>query len=306
MERFDFGQRASLHPAIENPSPPERYRLGEGSDSLPTVLEQLGSFELRLCSSEKELKKIQRLRYKVFYKEGGAIADRLSAILQRDLCPFDAVCDHLLVIDTEAKSRRGAKKPKVVGTYRMLRGDVAASHSGFYSQSEFDLTTIIARHPETRILELGRSCVHSDYRAKRVIELLWRGLWLYAKHHHIDVMIGCASLPTMDTKRAAEPLGALRRHASLPEGWQVTPLPGREAKIPEALDAAPNERQALANLPPLLKAYLRVGARFSEGAVIDRQFGTIDVFTIMQMSEIDKRYAAHFGAPNGLASGMVA
>jgi putative hemolysin len=211
----------------------------------------------------------------------------------------------LLVIDTEAKSRRGLKKPKVVGTYRMLRGDVAARHSGFYSQSEFDLSSVIARHPETRLLELGRSCVHPDYRAKRVIELLWRGLWLYAKHHQIDVMIGCASLPTTNGKNAAGPLEVLRREASLPADWQVTPLPGRQANIP-VMDGYLDSRQALASLPPLLKAYLRVGARFSEGAVLDRQFGTIDVFTIMQMSEIDKRYAAHFGAANGLANGSVA
>jgi putative hemolysin len=147
--------------------------------------------------------------------------------------------------------------------------------------------------------------VHPDYRAKRVIELLWRGLWLYAKHHQIDVMIGCASLPTTNAKGAAVPLELLRRQASLPADWQVTPLPGRQADIP-AVDATFDSRQALASLPPLLKAYLRVGARFSNGAVLDRQFGTIDVFTIMQMSEIDKRYAAHFGSANGLASGLVA
>jgi putative hemolysin len=286
---------------------PERGYVPAGvPNALPNVLERLGPFELRLCSSDKELKKIQKLRYKVFYQEGHAIADRLSAILRRDLCPFDAVCDHLLVVDTEAKSKRGLRKPRVVGTYRMLRGEVAASHSGFYSQSEFDLTSIIARHPETRLLELGRSCVHPDYRAKRVIELLWRGLWLYAKHHRIDVMIGCASLPTTDAEKAAGPLEILRRHASLPADWQVTPLPGRQANIASLADAALDERLTLAGLPPLLKAYLRAGARFSTGAVVDRQFGTIDVFAVMPMREIDKRYLAHFGTANGLASGSVA
>jgi len=275
-------------------------------NTLPLVLERLGPLELRLSSTDKELKKIQRLRYKVFYQDGHAIADRLSAILRRDICPFDAVCDHLLIVDTAAKSKHGLKKPKVVGTYRMLRGEVAAQHSGFYSQSEFDLSPIIARHPEMRILELGRSCVHPDYRGKRVIELLWRGLWLYAKHHRIDMLIGCASLPTTDVARASAPLQILRQHAGLPAEWQVAPLPGREAHIPKMEDAALNSRQALASLPPLLKAYLRVGARFSDRAVIDRQFGTIDVFTIMQMNEIDKRYVAHFGASNGLTGGSVA
>jgi L-ornithine Nalpha-acyltransferase len=306
MEHTDLGRRPFGLPGGEGHAPEHGYAPAIVEGALPNVLERLGPLELRLSSSAKELKKIQRLRYKVFYQEGHAIADRLSAILRRDLCPFDAVCDHLLVVDTEAKSKHGLKKPKVVGTYRMLRGDVAASHSGFYSQSEFDLTPIIARHPETRILELGRSCVHPDYRAKRVIELLWRGLWLYAKHYRIDVMIGCASLPTMDAEIAAAPLAILRRHAGLPADWQVAPLPGREANISSLDTAALDDRQTLAGLPPLLKAYLRVGARFSDGAVVDRQFGTIDVFTIMQMTEIDKRYVAHFGAANGLASGLVA
>lgn len=304
MERTDIareplglpgGQAATVEPAP-----------AAVSNELPAILERLGPFELRLATTDKELKKIQRLRYKVFFQEGHAIADRLSAILRRDMCPFDSVCDHLLVVDMEAKSRHGFKKPKVVGTYRMLRGEVAAQHGGFYSQSEFDLSPIIARHPETRLLELGRSCVHPNYRAKRVIELLWRGLWLYAKHHRIDVMIGCASLPTTDTDEAAAPLQVLRQHASLPPGWEVTPLPGRQAPIPNLEDGALDCRQTLAGLPPLLKAYLRVGARFSANAVLDRQFGTIDVFTIMQMSEIDKRYIAHFGAANGLAGGLVA
>jgi putative hemolysin len=305
MER-NIGENPFGLPGKLVPSPAPTYGGTANVDTLPNLLERLGPFELRLASNEKELKKIQRLRYKVFYKEGHAIADRLSAILQRDICSFDAVCDHLFILDTEAKSRHGLRKPKVVGTYRLLRGDVAARHSGFYSQSEFDLSNIIARHPETRLLELGRSCVHPDYRAKRVIELLWRGLWLYAKHHRIDVMIGCASLPTTDAKIAAVPLEILRRQAGLQPDWQVTPLPGRKAYIPPVKDSALDSRNGLAGLPPLLKAYLRVGARFSEGAVIDRQFGTIDVFTIMQMSEIDKRYAAHFGAANGLASGSVA
>ncbi len=306
MERTDIGHWPLGLPRLDSPSPDYGYAPAAEPNTLPNILERLGPFELRLSSNDKELKKIQRLRYKIFYKEGHAIADRLSTILRRDICPFDSVCDHLYVVDTEAKSKRGFKKAKVVGTYRLLRGDTAALHSRFYGQSEFDLTSIIARHPETRLLELGRSCVHPDYRAKRVIELLWRGLWLYAKHHRIDVLIGCASLPTTDAEKAAGPLEILRRHASLPADWQVTPLPGREANITSLADNVLDDRQTLASLPPLLKAYLRAGARFSHGAVVDRQFGTIDVFAVMPMTEIDKRYLAHFGAASGLASGSVA
>jgi putative hemolysin len=278
------------------------------------VLERAGSFEIRLATTPRDLRGAQRLRYTVFYEEGRAIASRAVARARRDLCPFDAICDHLVVIDTEP-AREGAKregkgetkgKPMVVGTYRLLRRDIAEAHNGFYSQGEFDLRPLLARWPRTRFLELGRSCVHAKYRSKRVIELLWRGLWLYAKRHDIDALVGCASLPGTDLETLRLPLSFLHHHAQADEAWQVAAWPhGAAAFTPLPKDAV-DIRRGIAALPPLLKAYLRTGARFSASAVIDHQFGTTDVFAVMPMTDIEERYLAHYGQPSCVSGVPVA
>ena len=292
---------------VRDPMPPmaQPIRLPTGA-ATPVVFERAGPFEIRLATSEKDLKSAQRLRYNVFYREGGAIASEDVARHERDLCPFDAICDHLIVIDADAVSAAGKRKPKLVGTYRLLRRDVAERHHGFYSQGEFDLAPLLARHPRARFLELGRSCVDAGYRSKRVIELLWRGLWLYARHYDIDALIGCASLPGIDPGALRLPLSYLLRHAQADAMWQVAPWPHCEAKF-SPLDASEIDvRRGLVALPPLIKAYLRTGARFSRGAVIDRQFGTTDVFTVMPIADIEERYLAHYGEPSCVSGAPVA
>ncbi len=261
---------------------------------LPKVLSRIGAFELRIATTKKEVRKAQRLRYKVFYEQGDAVPQGGAAIVRRDICRFDKYCDHLLVFDMQARSSFGRVKPKIVGTYRMLRSDVAERHCGFYSQSEFDIAPLLARHKDKKFLELGRSCVDPQYRSKRVIEILVRGFTLYALHHKIDVLIGCASLPGTNPLALALPLSFLHRKVSAEEEWQVRPLAGRAVPMailePNALDV----RRGMAALPPLLKAYVRAGCMFGDGAVVDKGFGTIDVFTILPIARADERYRAHF------------
>jgi putative hemolysin len=283
-----------------------RRRIIRDLVGLPAVLGRFGPFEIRLATTKAEIRKAQRLRYAVFYEEGQAVASQKAALVRRDICPFDKVCDHLLVIDKEARNGFGRPKPKVVGTYRLLRREVAERTLGFYSAREFDLTSLLARHRDCRILELGRSCVHPNYRSKRAIELLWRGLWVYAKHHRIDALIGCASLPGIDPIDLALPLSFLRAEASASVEWNVRPLAGRAVGMAMLDPAAIDTRRALAALPPLLKAYLRVGAKFGEGAVIDPQFGTTDVFTVMPLAELEDRYASFFGGPMEMPESYVA
>jgi putative hemolysin len=265
---------------------------------LPRVLGRFGNFEIRIARV-KEIRKAQRLRYKVFYEEGGAIAHGRAALVRRDICPFDKFCDHLLIVDLTARNAFGRVKPKIVGTYRLLRSEVAAEHGGFYSEGEFDIAPLLARHAGKRFLELGRSCVHAKYRSKRVIELLWRGLWTYIQHYHIDVMFGCASLPGTNPLAIALPLSFLHHHASAESEWQVRPRAGRAVPMDVLDKGAIDQRRGLAALPPLIKGYLRVGAKFGEGAVIDPQFGTIDVFTVMPIAEIEHRYIAYYGGDAG-------
>ena len=272
----------------------------------PVLYEKAGPFEIRLAASTKDLRQAQRLRYTIFFEEGHAVPDEASAKVRRDLCAFDAICDHLVVVDTRARRADGAIKPKLVGTYRVLRREIADAHNGFYSEGEFDLAPLLARHPATRFLELGRSCVHPDYRSKRVIELLWRGLYLYARHFQIDALIGCASLPGVDLDALRLPLSFLLQNAGAEPDWQVAALPRREAEFTPLAEAEIDVRRALGALPPLVKAYMRTGARFGRHAVVDHQFGTTDVFAIMPMNAIEDRYLSHYAQPSCLSSGPVA
>jgi putative hemolysin len=275
-------------------------------NGLPAVLGRFGPFEIRLATTKKEIRKAQRLRYEVFFEEGGASSNQASALVRRDICPFDAFCDHLLVIDVDRVNRFGRPKPKIVGTYRLLRRDVAERNLGFYTQREFDLAPLLARHADKRFLELGRSCVHPQYRSKRAIELLWRGLWAYARHHRIDALIGCASLPGTDPRQLALPLSLLHHQASAPAEWSVRPVAGRAVKMDILDKSAIDARRSVAALPPLLKAYLRVGAKFGDGAVIDSQFGTIDVFTVMPLADIEDRYISYYGGPMEMPESTIA
>ena len=288
---------------------------------LPETIARLGALEVKFAVTAKEIRKAQKLRWRVFYEEGGAVADSYARLRKRDICPFDRLCDHLIVIDHDARSRPGARKSRVVGCYRLLRGDVAQANGGFYSAQEFDLAPLLARHAGARFLELGRSCVAKDYRGKRVMDLLWRGLWAYARHHRIDVMIGCASLAGTDVVRHAAALAFLRDHAAAPPAWRVAPLAHRRVDPPADLQVSLQDslqeslqeslrsvagaqglRRGLAALPPLVKGYLRVGAWFGEGAVVDRQFGVTDVLVVLPVANIDPRYLEHFSAPAALAA----
>jgi putative hemolysin len=212
---------------------------------------------------------------------------------RRDVDTFDSICDHLLVVDRMVTTL--SRRPMVVGTYRLLPQDMAERHGGFYTEGEFDLADMLARHRDLRFLELGRSCVLAPYRNKRTIELLWHGAWSYVLQHRFDVMIGCASLEGTDPERLALPLSFLHHYAAAPDGWRASALPGRRVEMNRMAQEAIDQRAALRALPPMIKGYLRLGAFVGDGAVIDHQFGTTDVLVILPVSAITARYIDHFG-----------
>ncbi|MBB1089975.1 GNAT family N-acetyltransferase [Rhodopseudomonas pseudopalustris] len=261
----------------------------------PATLGRLGALEVRLAQKKQDIKRAQKLRYRVFYQNGTAIADAATLLARRDKDAFDRICDHLLVVDHAAKPSLSGKQP-VVGTYRLLRQEIADRHGGFYTDSEFNIGGMIARHPELRFLELGRSCVLPPYRNKRTVELLWHGIWSYVRQHRVDVMIGCASFDGTDPDRLALPLSFLHHYASAPEAWHARAHRSRYVEMNRMPKEAVNQKAALRELPPLIKGYLRLGATIGEGAVIDHQFGTTDVLIIMPVSAISARYIEHFGA----------
>jgi putative hemolysin len=225
-----------------------------------------------------------------------AVPNGASLFSRRDLDEYDAVCDHILVVD-HAAGRKPFRKPnpQVVGTYRLLRQEVADRHFGFYSAGEYDVAPLLDANPDLRFLELGRSCVLAPYRTKRTVELLWHGIWAYVLRHRIDVMIGCASLEGTDPQKLALPLSFLHHYARAPERWRVRAIEGRYVPMDLLSREAVDPKAALHELPPLVKGYLRVGATFGDGAVIDRQFGTTDVLVVLPVSAIRQRYIDHFG-----------
>jgi L-ornithine Nalpha-acyltransferase len=260
------------------------------------TLGRLGALEVRLARTAADVRRAQRLRFQVFYEEMSAIADATAMIARRDVDPFDTICEHVLVIDHSAAQRGPLRKPAVVGTYRMLRQDIAERHDGFYSASEFDVDSLIGRHRGLRFLELGRSCVLPPYRNKRTVELLWHGIWTYVLANRLDVMIGCASLEGTNPDLLALPLSFLHHHARAPEEWRAQALPDRTIEMNRMPKSEIDQRRALHALPPLIKGYLRLGAFIGDGAVIDHQFGTTDVLMILPVSAINTRYIEHFGA----------
>jgi len=275
----------------------DRLREPLGSPGLAPSLGRIGNLEVRLATRRSEVRRAQRLRFQVFYEEMSAISSGLGMLSRRDVDEYDAVCDHLLVIDhaaTEAKPFR-KPRPKVVGTYRLLRQDVAERHFGFYSAGEYEIGPVLAANPGKRFLELGRSCVLKPYRTKRTVELLWAGIYAYVLHHRIDALIGCASLEGTDPDRLALPLSFLHHHARAAESWRARALPERFVAMDRLAPEAIDPKAALQALPPLLKGYLRVGATFGDGAVVDHQFGTTDVFVVLPVEAIAARYLGHFG-----------
>jgi len=301
------------------PDKPSRKRLEASAALLPKPLGRIGGLELRLAERPKDVKKAQKLRYRVFFEEMSAIADPIARLARRDMDLYDTICDHLIVTDHAARPAgavrslaatllpglqgfevKGAaeerKKPPVVGTYRLLRQEVADQTFGFYTSGEFAVDPLVARHRGLNFLELGRSCVEKPYRDKRTVELLWHGIWAYVLAHRIDVMIGCASLEGVDAERLRLPLSYLHHFHAAPAEWRAEALPERRARF----DLLPKDeidvRAALRALPPLIKAYLRLGAYVGDGAVVDEAFGTTDVLVVLPRAIINPRYVTYYGA----------
>ena len=268
---------------------------------LQNIQAERGGLALRMARNSDEVRACQQLRYRVFYEELGATADVAAAASRMDADRFDPVCDHLVVVKTGPCDQGLSlclEDGELVGTYRLLRQEAAVANGGFYTQGEFDIDPVLARHPALRFLELGRSCVLKPYRTKPVVELLWQGIWNYVRVHNIHVMIGCASLEGTDASAHAAALSFLAQNAVAPPEWQVRALPKLYVEMNRIEASALNQKDALRRLPPLIKGYLRLGCYIGEGAVIDRQFNTIDVLIILPVSSINDRYFTRFGQPN--------
>ena len=260
------------------------------------ILGRIGNLETRLARNASEIDAAQAVRYKVFVEEMKAQIPQDADRRKRDADAWDLVCDHLLVLDT---SIEGDPEDQIVGTYRLLRQDVAARTGGFYSASEFSVGTLLERHPDKKFMELGRSCVLPDYRTKRTVELLWQGNWAYALKYGVDAMFGCGSFPGVIPEEHALALSFLHHNVVVSGEWDVSARP----ELYRTMDLMPveaiNMRKALAALPPLIKGYMRLGAMVGNGAVVDHAFRTTDVLIVLPITNISGRYLNYYGADAG-------
>ena len=264
------------------------------------LLASKGGLHVRLARSGREIGAAQRLRYRVFYEELSAIPGPSAKAQRSDADRFDDFCDHLIVIrqgPSQEPDPIMLEEGELVGTYRLMRQEMAKRLGAFYTEDEFDITPMLASHPDLHFLELGRSCVLKPYRTKPVLELLWQGIWNYVRNHKVDVMFGCASFEGTDPAAHAAALTFLARNCAAPPEWRVKALPHRAVAM-DRIAGALDPKQALRTLPPLIKGYLRLGCYIGEGAVIDTAFNTLDVLIILPVAAINKRYFTHFGAPN--------
>ncbi|NQD36929.1 GNAT family N-acetyltransferase [Permianibacter sp. IMCC34836] len=246
-----------------------------------SVLAEADRFQICLADDVAQVRALQRLRYQIFAEEMGAeIVDHEG--LDRD--PFDRHCQHLYVIDRD--------NGQLVGGTRLLNRAGAKNAGGFYSQGEFLMDTVLQLTGE--MLEVGRTCIHPDYRDGSGIALLWQGLAALFRQQQVKHLFGCASVPLRgDSTHVHALMRRLRDSYQLPESLAVkavnpTPAVGELTNIDLA--------QITTIVPPLLKAYLRLGARIGAEPCWDEQFGCADLFVLLDVSELNERYARHFRA----------
>lgn len=235
-------------------------------------------FAVSVAANSAEIEEALRLRWHVFVEEQGASPDASSPMgLETDR--FDAHCHHLIVRDLETDT--------TVGTYRVLMAAQARQLGGFYTEQEFDLCGL-ARHRQ-HIVEIGRSCVHPDYRSGVVIAMLWTGLAGLILGTDARFLIGCASISLRDGGREAASIYCklAGEHMSAPE-FRMTPC------TPLQLDSIALDDSV--KPPPLIKGYLRAGAEIAGPPAVDLAFGTADLPMLLTLDRLAPRYARHFAS----------
>jgi len=232
-------------------------------------------FSVRLASTQEEVEKTQRLRYDVFAREMGAQVHIVKPGVESD--DFDSYCEHLLVEELETG--------RIVASTRLLRKEAAKTIGRFYSESEFSASFIGRLDGE--VVELGRTCVHIDFRSGGGIMLLWSGIAQLMKRWEIDYLLGCASVPCRDDGQLVHTLmSSLRTKHLSPVGLRAEP------RVPVVTPMGSEVDGAI--MPPLLKAYLRLGAWICGEPSLDEEFGVADLMVLLDMRELNHRYFRHF------------
>lgn len=243
-------------------------------------------FEIKLAEGDDEIAAAQRLRYAVFVEEMGAPAASADHARRLEMDRFDPIFDHLILIDR----KRAVADPldRVVGVYRLLPGARAAECGGFYGASEYDLSPIERLGRQT--VELGRSCVAAEYRGGAAMHLMWTALADYVVSRDIEILFGVASFHGTDPAPIAPALSYLHHNHLAPPDLRVRARAEGYAAMDRIPAAQVERRAALAQIPNLIKAYLRLGGFVGEGAYVDRDFNTIDVCLLMDTGRMTEKY----------------
>lgn len=243
---------------------------------------QYAPLEVKIADNTEEVEQALRLRYQVFVEDSG------NELLRNDFCleldQYDEYCDHLIVKDLNSN--------KVVGTYRLLPGSRAVQNKGFYSETEFNLDEFPSDKKST--LELGRSCIDSEYRDGKAIRMLWEGVASYMSKHLFKYLIGCASLHINSQDSLNEIYTILKVKGVITDRFKVVPLKTHQIEGLKEVQLNVTEKDVLRRLPPLMKGYQWLGAEIAGEPAYDKIFDTTDFFIVLETKRLAKRYQRHF------------
>lgn len=247
------------------------------------------SFTVKIAETEAELRAAQALRYDVFVRELGGGGDLVDHDAGLEMDRFDPYFDHMVIRDDATG--------ETVGVYRLLRDDQARDLGQFYSEDEYDLSVL--KSGGRKLLELGRSCLHRDYRGGMAMYHLWNGLSDYVARHQIEILFGVASFHGTNPADLAAPLSMLHHNHLAPDDLRVAAQPAHF----QSMDLTPADQldrvAAMVQIPALIKAYLRLGGFVGEGAFVDHAFNTTDVCLILDTARMnDRQKRIYSGARN--------
>lgn len=240
--------------------------------------------DLRLAQDAADLRAAQRLRYEVFAAECGASGPTVDHDRRLEVAPDDARADHLLLID------RARPAAPVVGTCRLMRGTQLGPEGRFLAAREYDLAALFATGRP--LLELSRTCLDPAHRGGPALMRLWQGLLAYVERHEIALVFGVGSFPGTDPAAIAPALALLHRRHLAPPGLRIRARGAGALAVDQDAGPAPDRRAAMAQVPPLIKSYLRLGGAVGAGAYVDRAFNTIDIGIVLDMRQVPARMRA--------------
>ena len=252
----------------------------------PAILVETRQFIVKLAENHEEVERAQRLRYEVFNLEQGRGLEN-SGKYGIDFDEFDEYCLHLLVLKKDSD--------RIIGTYRAHLGCIANSAKGFYSSREYEIKGLYKI--SDKCIELGRTCVSPEYRTGAAVALLWSAITELLRRADLTYMLGCVSLEETSPKIGWAVYEYIRQTYSISKEFTVVPRPGFRLKRPPdpEIEKVLSDKAALKKyIPPIFKGYLRLGALICGDPAVDRAFGTIDFFILVDINKVPERYIRHF------------